>query len=744
MAGKEAHIFIIDQGSSMGEHHQGRTESDLDFAMRYVYDNIAGYMITGRTTLNVGILGFRTAQTKHHLDSEEGYENIMLHKGLGPCKVPDLKEIQRKIKPDKGDAGDALSAIIVAVDMMEAFTKKLKYKRRVVLVTNGTGMMDTSDLEASAERMQELGIELVVLGVDFDDPEFGFKEEDKDLTKRENEATFSKLVDLVGTDGSVFGTAAAAIAELSVPKTKDYRPYATYKGQLCLGDPEKYDSAMSIDVERYFRTKVAKPPSASSYVVATDMSDYTGEIPDDMNVDVDFGDAELKTSTQGDTLTSVKNARTYRVVDESAPGGKRDVDRDDLAHGYEYGRTAVPISESDQNVTKLDTVASFTIIGFIPAEKYERFFTMGESCVTIAARTNDRAKLAISSLVHALAELESYVVARLVLKEGKDPLLVMMAPSIEPDLECLIDVPLPFSEDVRTYRFPPLDRVITISGQTLHKHRFLPDDDLQRAMNAYVDAMDISEYGRDDDGNPCEWAAIDDTYSPVLHRIQQAIRRRAVKPDEPVQPPAEILVKYSHPPEELVKASKRKLDALIDAAEVKKVPPRAKGRRTKEAIKPLSGLDVDALLAGEERGQITTENAIPEYKQKLGTAEDEDSIRDASKQMGQIVRDLVQHSVGGSGYGQAIADLETMREELVGLEMPDVYNSFVKTFKDDVLGGKLGGDRRDFWFEIRKAKIGLIDSKTSDVSAVTEEDAQAFYQVGGANGKDKEIPHRGK
>lgn len=65
-------------------------------------------------------------------------------------------------------------------------------------------------------------------------------------------------------------------------------------------------------------------------------------------------------------LTVVRNARAYQVADESAPGGKRDVSKDDLAKGYEYGRTAVHISESDLNVTKLETQPGLEVIGFIP------------------------------------------------------------------------------------------------------------------------------------------------------------------------------------------------------------------------------------------------------------------------------------------------------------------------------------------------------------------------------------------
>ena len=70
--------------------------------------------------------------------------------------------------------------------------------------------------------------------------------------------------------------------------------------------------------------------------------------------------------------------------------------------------------------------------------------------------------------------------------------------------------------------------------------------------------------------NPAEYMQMADTYSPVLHRIDQAVRWRAVHPTEPVPPPYEILTRYSHPPKELAAASKRQLEKLIAAADVKK------------------------------------------------------------------------------------------------------------------------------------------------------------------------------
>lgn len=125
---------------------------------------------------------------------------------------------------------------------------------------------------------------------------------------------------------------------------------------------------------------------------------------------------------------------------------------------------------------------------------------MGESCITIASSINEKAKIALSSFIHALFELESYAVARIVMRDGKDPQIILLAPSIEPDLEALVDVPLPFAEDVRVYRFPPLDKVISTTGATITKHRYLPSDKLSGTMSDYVDSMDLSTFGKDDEG----------------------------------------------------------------------------------------------------------------------------------------------------------------------------------------------------------------------------------------------------
>ncbi|KAI0552960.1 Ku70/Ku80 N-terminal alpha/beta domain-containing protein [Xylaria curta] len=724
MADKEATVYIVDMGSSMADCRNGRTESNLDWGMRYVWDKISTTVAASRKTWNVGVVGVGTDETDNPLEEGEGYEHISVLQELGPMTMSDLGALRNRVKTSDTQIGDCISAIVLAIEMIEKLTKKLKYNRKIILVTDGEAPMDRSDIDDIAEKLKRSAIQLIVLGVDFDDAEFGFKEEDKSAIKEENEETLRGLVEKC--DG-MYGTMAEAIAELETPRLKAVRPYKTYDGLLTLGDPNVHEDAMAINVERYFKTHKATVPPASRVVMKNDSNgDESG------TMEIADGD-EMQGVEPTPSFSAVKDTRTYKVLDPEAVGGKRDVDFDELAKGYEYGRTAVHISESEFNITKIETTKSFSIVGFIYQEKYEPFLNMGETGMTVAQKFNDAAALKLSSLIHSLHELESYAVARIVIKDGKEPSLILLAPHIEPDFECLYDVPLPFAEDVRNYPFPPLNKVITVHGNTITEdHRNLPTKELQDAMNDYVDAMDISSWEKDDDGKrTMEYAPIEDLFSPALHRINQAVRHRATYPNEPVPPISAILLKYAKPPEDLVARAKEDLEDLIDKASVKKVPPKAKAKKDKdEKPKPISGLDIDALLRQPEnrRTTIDPDKAISDFKQKMEASDDHAEAQDAIKQMGAIIRDIVTKSFGDQDYDRAIEHIGVMRETTIEFEYPDLFNAFIKNFKAHLLSGEFGGDRRALWWGIRRFKLGLIDSNASEQSKVTAEEAAEFLQ----------------
>ena len=160
------------------------------------------------------------------------------------------------------------------------------------------------------------------------------------------------------------------------------------------------------------------------------------------------------------------------------------------------------------------------------------------------------------------------------------------------------------------------------------------------------------------------------------------------------------------------------------------MPPKAKGRK-KETVKPLSGLNIDSLLVGpsDSSTSITPQNAIPEYRRALSSATDLPTVESATKQMGAIIRDIITSSFGGGADDRALEHMGVMREELINFEEPELYNAFARDLKGRMLSGELGGDRREMWWKVRKARLGLIDGKESEVSKVAEDEAKQVVSL---------------
>lgn len=544
-----------------------------------------------------------------------------------------------------------------------------------------------------------------------------------DMIQAKNEEVLKAFV--ANCNGN-FGTLAEAVDQLNIPRLKQTRPIPSFRGQLTLGDAANYEATLTIDVERYPCTMLAKPPTASSFVIRTDLG--TAGPSDQPSSGIAGEDHPMS------DLAAVRHQRGYQIDDPDEPGAKKNVEMEELEKGYEYGRTAVHIAESDMNVVKLETEPALELIGFVREEEFERYLPMSRANYIVPQKANQQAQLALSSFTHALHEGGLYAVARLVTKKDKAPVMILLSPRIEPEFECLVDVELPFEEDMRRYKFPPLDRKLTVSGKVITEHRDLPNADLTAAMDAYVDGMDLSTFAEDEDGNPDEYAKPEDTYAPLVHRINHIIRWRATHPDPTltIPEPPEILKKYSTPPSELVERSNSTLESLKIAADVKKVPPKVKGRGKRnraEREKPISGLDVDALLGNPAQVKIDPANLVPSFKQALAVTDDIAAIQSTADAMAKEIRNLVSSSVGESAYGRALEALRVMRDELTELEEPEIYNDFVREFKKELLGDTLNGDRREMWWRVRGSKYGLIDQKRSFASDVTEKEADEFYKA---------------
>lgn len=162
-------------------------------------------------------------------------------------------------------------------------------------------------------------------------------------------------------------------------------------------------------------------------------------------------------------------------------------------------------------------------------------------------------------------------------------------------------------------------------------------------------------------------------------------------------------------------------------------PPKVTGKRQREpSKKPISNIDIEAILADgmlSRKKQITEDNSIPAFKQALHLlsmeSDEEKHFVSAVEEMTKVIHSLIRHSMGDQHYDRALENIGVMREQLVGLEVPGLYNEFLRDLKTKLKSGALGDDRRDFWLRIRyPGKLGLIHKSQSEYSDVTEYDAR--------------------
>ena len=301
--------------------------------------------------------------------------------------MPDVRKLRKALKPSNTDRGDAISALVLAIHLITQHCKKLKYIKNIVLVTNGTpDVYDSDGLDNIASQLLQQNINLAVLGIDFDDPDGGAPDEHegRDPAKDANQAALHQLCQAAGDDLAVLGTLQQAVAEMSRPRLKPVRPVPSYRGTLTLGDVsadggdgsdgddrKPPSPSLSIDVERYPRTAIAKPVSASRFAVQQQQQGKAEAGGGD-------GDAAAGAAAprqlepcraRPDQLQTVTQARAYQVDRPDEAGQKMDIDGDTMEKGYKYGRTVVPISATDEAVTVYPTEPSMQIVGFIAAPK---------------------------------------------------------------------------------------------------------------------------------------------------------------------------------------------------------------------------------------------------------------------------------------------------------------------------------------------------------------------------------------
>ncbi|KAJ7585617.1 SPOC domain-like protein [Mycena floridula] len=633
-AGYTVTMFLVDVSKTMAKTRivelpdgpKGETRTtemtNLEWSLQFVKLKIQEMIYNGRKTDKCGVIVFGHEETSNVLaKGDNGYENVLEYIPIDQPNADTLAKLDALRPSDV--YGDPIDALIVAIETQDKFlgTKKT-WTRKVALVTDGENPIEVEDWDLTCQKMNEQNIIFTVVGIDFDDEEYGFEEEEKSDIKRANEEFYKRFVEAL--DNGVYGTYAYALSEISRPDIKITK--SVLSGTvLRLGDVDaRGDEAFEIMVKTSKCTAQAKAKSWKKFAVRKTIAKDKEE--DAMEVDVDpkkpIVYAQLKMRTEyrieeqeddEEDEKKVKEETEKKKVKEEEKDEDGDVkmkgddefervEKEDLVRGFKYGTSYVPCP--DGQFPRLPTRKGIDICGFFSAKNFRRELAMSEVQYIWADPASPKQQVALSSIVQAMEQKEVLAIGRWVSKDGMDPKMGVLQPRMFDKVDCLLWTQMPFSDDVRKYTFASLDNLIS-KGNVLTTHPYIPTEAQMKAMDDFVDSMDLMKADKDDDGNRCAWYDTRLSYNPAVHRVKQALFHCAVVSDldnNPLPPPHPEILKYFKPPKKVLKNAKESIEKVKEAMNVRQVPKRI--AKTRKDGQSHAALDDDEMLLLDRKPSI--------------------------------------------------------------------------------------------------------------------------------------------
>lgn len=582
--------------------------TNLEWALQFVLWKVQELIYHNRKTDMCGVVLAGTEGTRNIINDERPDEYLHVTEYIDIAHpTPDTLAKISALKPSSDTEGDPLDGVIVALNAQNNFlASKPSWSRKLIIVTDGENPIATSDYKSTIETMNQNEVITSVVGVDFDDAEFGYQEPNKSENKVRAERFWrDKFVGRLNE--GIYATCEYALQECARPESKEVKS-AMGSTVLRVGDPDEHaDQSITLTVRTSKATAIARPPSMKKFgrTDATpneDAMDWEGQraiqyAPVKMRTDLFIKDEQEDKAPEGDGSTEQKAIKTKDGVkveldDDGEPIGvnyqeltttaeekdssKRIVTDEHTQIAYKYGSTYIPVDKAD--FESLKTEKGMDIVGFIPQHTFRREWAMGEVYYIWGDTESGRMQIAFSSIVQAMLLNGLYAVIRMVTGNNYAPKIGIAVPRVMEKAHCLLWIQMPFAEDHRNYSFESLDRLFNKKGNRITKHQNLPTEEMMGAMSDLVDSMDLMEADQDEEGNRIPYFDTIYSYNPALHRVKQALFHAAVSPSlstHPLGPPHPELVKYFDVPKRVAKLSKGPVEVCKKLFDIKQAAPRA-------------------------------------------------------------------------------------------------------------------------------------------------------------------------
>ncbi|XP_049567849.1 X-ray repair cross-complementing protein 5 isoform X2 [Orcinus orca] len=678
---KAAVVLCMDVRFAMSNSVPGE-ESPFELAKKVV-TMFVQRQVFAESKDEIALVLFGTDGTENALAGEGQYQNITVHRHL---MLPDfdlLEDIESKIQPGSQQA-DFLDALIVCMDLIQQETVGKKFeKRHIEVFTDLSSPFSRDQLGIIIHNLKKSGISLQFFlpfpvgkedgtgdrgdgnllsdhhGSSF--PPKGISEQQKEGIQMVKKVMMS----LEGEDGlEEIYSFSESLRQLCVFK-KIERRSVPWPCQLTIG------SNLSIKIVAYKSILQERVKKCWTVVDAR---------------------TQKKEDIQKETV--------YCLNDDD----ETEVPKEDTIQGFRYGSDIIPFSKVDEEQMKYKSEGKcFSVLGF--------------------CRSSQAAAVALSSLIHALDELDMVAVVRYAYDRRANPQVGVAFPYIRDAYECLVYVQLPFMEDLRQYMFSSLK----------NNRKCTPTEAQLSAVDALIDSMSLVKKDEEE-------GTIEDLFptskipNPQFQRLFQCLLHRALHPQEPLPPIQQHVLNMLDPPTEVTAKCQvpvSKIKTLFPLTEVLKkkdqvtaqdiFPDNHEEGPTSKKLKT-EGDEAHFSVSSLAEGSVTRVGSVnPAENFRVLVRQKKTSFEEASHQLINHIEQFL--DTNETLYFMKSMDcIRVFREEAIQFSEEQHFNSFLKALREKVEVKQLN----HFWEIVIQDGITLITKDEASGSSVTAEEAKKF------------------
>ncbi|XP_036714397.1 X-ray repair cross-complementing protein 5 [Balaenoptera musculus] len=699
---KAAVVLCMDVRFAMSNSFPGE-ESPFELAKK-VMTMFVQRQVFAESKDEIALVLFGTDGTENALAGEDQYQNITVHRHL---MLPDfdlLEDIESKIQPGSQQA-DFLDALIVCMDLIQQETVGKKFeKRHIEVFTDLSSPFSGDQLDIIIHNLKKSGISLQFflpfpvgkedgtgdrgdghLLSDHHGPSFplkGISEQQKEGIQMVKKVMMS----LEGEDGlEEIYSFSESLRQLCVFK-KIERRSIPWPCQLTIG------SNLSIKIVAYKSILQEKVKKCWTVVDAR---------------------TQKKEDIQKETV--------YCLNDDD----ETEVPKEDTIQGFRYGSDIIPFSKVDEEQMKYKSEGKcFSVLGFCRSSQVHMKYFMGNQVLKVfAAKDDEAAAVALSSLIHALDELDMVAVVRYAYDRRANPQVGVAFPYIRDAYECLMYVQLPFMEDLRQYMFSSLK----------NNGKCTPTEAQLSAVDALIDSMSLVKKDEEE-------GTIEDLFptskipNPQFQRLFQCLLHRALHPQEPLPPIQQHVLDMLDPPTEVTAKCQvpvSKIKTLFPLTEVLKKKDQVTAQDifqdnheegpTSKKLKT-EGEEAHFSISSLAEGSVTRVGSVnPAENFRVLVRQKKTSFEEASHQLINHIEQFL--DTNETLYFMKSMDcIRVFREEAIQFSEEQHFNSFLKALREKVEVKQLN----HFWEIVTQDGITLITKDEASGSSVTAEEARKF------------------